>query len=130
MTDEKHPPEYYMVLFIGEARNGISSSALKQSMVKTFKISIARIDKLFVGRPVIIKNNVEQGIAQQYRDILKELGAVCWIEPMPSFYRQYVDRRKNRRTRRSGMRNERRSGSRTRMGEDRRAVRGRRYHDH
>ncbi|MCB1755382.1 MAG: hypothetical protein KDJ38_07660 [Gammaproteobacteria bacterium] len=129
MTDNETSSNY-MVLFIGEIRHGISPSTLKQRMASTFNVSIARIERLFTGRPEIIKNNVNEATAQRYCDALKSLGAVSWIEPMPPFYRKYVDRRKNSRTRRSSSTsNERRNGPRSRMGTDRRERRGRRYHD-
>lgn len=119
----------YMVLFIGEIRYGVKSGQLKDSIAKKFNVSVARIDKLFTGRPEIIKNNINQELAEKYCEVLKELGAVSWVEPMPPFYGKYVDRRKNNRTRRSSVgKNEKRLGSRS-SGSDRRSRSGRRYHD-
>lgn len=120
----------FIVLFIGEIRHGVTADNLKSQLAKAFNVSIMRIEKLFTGRPVVIKNGVSEELAQKYCDTLKSMGAVSWIEPMPPFYRKYVDRRKNSRTRRSGNASrERRSGARTRMGSDRRLKAGRRYHD-
>ncbi len=119
-----------MVLFIGEIRNGINLGTLKGEMAQKFNVSIARIDKLFTGRPEIIKNNISEELARKYSEALKELGAVSWVEPMPPFYGKYIDRRKNNRTRRSGVaKKERRLGNRSRGTDDRRARSGRRYHD-
>lgn len=119
----------FIVLFIGEVRYGINPGSLKSSMAKSFNVSIARIDKLFTGRPEIIKNNIDKELAEKYCVTLKELGAVSWIEPMPPFYGKYIDRRKNNRTRRSSIaKNERRAGNRS-SGSDRRGRSGRRYHD-
>ena len=127
---EQNNTEKYIVLFIGEIRNGISGQRLKDRLSKTFNVSILRIEKLFTGRPVVIKNGLSEPVARKYCDTLKSLGAVSWIEPMPPFYRKYVDRRKNSRTRRnSNATYDRRSGARTRMGTDRRLKSGRRYHD-
>lgn len=127
---ERNENSNYMVLFIGEVRNGDSVDRLKQTLSKTFNVSIMRIERLFTGRPEVVKNNVPEELAQKYCDTLKAMGAVSWIEPMPPFYRKYVDRRKNSRTRRSGTSaRERRSGARTRMGVDRRLKTGRRFHD-
>lgn len=119
----------YMVLFIGEVRHGINPGVLKRSMADNFNVSIARIDKLFTGRPEIIKNNINKELADKYSKVLKELGAVSWIETMPPFYGKYIDRRKNNRTRRSSVaKNEKRIGKRS-SGSDRRSRSGRRYHD-
>ena len=119
----------YMVLFIGEIRNNIKPGRLKSAMATTFNVSVARIEKLFTGRPEIIKNNIDKELAEKYCEAMKKLGAVSWVEPMPPFYGKYVDRRKNNRTRRSSVeKNERRLGARS-GGSDRRAKSGRRYHD-
>ncbi|HBR96524.1 MAG TPA: hypothetical protein DD979_03995 [Gammaproteobacteria bacterium] len=127
---EVHENTPYMVLFIGEVRHGICAATLKRTMATTFNVSLLRIEKLFTGRPEIIKNNLSQAVALRYCDALKTMGAVSWVEPMPPFYRKYVDRRKNVRTRRSrnGTR-ERRGGMRGQLSSDRRARQGRRYHD-
>ncbi len=116
--------ERFMVLFVGEYRQDISPMALKESIADIFNVSIMRIDKLFCGRPVVIKNDLGQKEAITYRDALLELGGVSWIEPMPPFYRKYSDRRKGNRTRRS-VRKER-SSNEERRGS---VKRGRRYKD-
>ncbi|MDO6460108.1 hypothetical protein Q4485_05335 [Granulosicoccaceae sp. 1_MG-2023] len=120
----------YMVLFIGEVRHGITADTLKHRLATRFNVRRERIERLFDGRPQIIKRDIPEATAQKYCDAVKELGGVSWIEPVPPFYGRYVDRRKNPRNRRSAIQaNERRTGPRGRMGQERRARSGRRYHD-
>jgi hypothetical protein len=129
MTDTSQD-RLYMVLFIGEARHGMTAERLKHNLAVRFRVRRERIERLFDGRPQIIKRDISKALAQTYCDAVKAEGGVSWIEPVPAYYGKYVDRRKNTRNRRSRSdENERRSGPRSRMGADRRCVAGRRYHD-
>ena len=123
----------YMVLFIGEVRHGVTADRLKHKLATRFKVNRGRIEKLFDGRPQIIKRDVPKAVAEKYCDAVKELGGVSWVEPVPPFYGKYVDRRRNTRNRRSRTEaNDRRTGARPNgagVGGDRRARAGRRYHD-
>jgi len=136
MTNETQA-ERFMVLFVGEVRNGITPATLKDAMAKAFNVNLERINKLFCGRPVVIKNNLDEQTAQHYCDTLKKTGAVSWIEPMPPFYRKYQDRRKGPRSRRGTF--VERSTNQERRGKERSdeepeipdkpKKRGRRYRD-
>ncbi len=117
-----------MVLFLGELREGIDRQKLKSDMAETFHVSPAKIESLFTGRPQVIKNDLSEAEANLYRDTLKSLGAVSWVEPVPPFYGKYTDRRKNSRNRRGD--DERRSDNRlNKLSQERRKSGGRRYHD-
>lgn len=119
-----------MVLFIGEIRAGVTLEGLKSDLAQAFGVNLARIEKLFTGRPEIIRNNLDEATAKRYSEVLKTFGAVCWVEPMPPFYRKYVDRRKNTRNRRTRPQSSAQSEVRDRMaGSNRRKKTGRRYYD-
>ena len=120
----------YMVLFIGEVRHGITAERLKHNLATRFKVNRGRIERLFDGRPQIIKRDIPKALADKYCDAVKQAGGVSWVEPVPPYYGKYVDRRRNTRNRRSRSdTDDRRSGARLSTGMDRRRKAGRRYHD-
>jgi hypothetical protein len=73
----------YRVLFKGEIGEGKELQAVKDRLAQAFKTSAERIEKLFTGMPVTLNRNLDSAAAEEYITALKELGAICYSEPMP-----------------------------------------------
>lgn len=72
----------YRVFFKGEIEGGKELQAVKEQLGQLFKTSPVRIEKLFTGAPVTLNRNLDSDAAQEYISALKNLGAICYSEPM------------------------------------------------
>ena len=73
-----------MILFKGEIDEGQELETVKKRLAQLFKTSPERIEKLFTGKPITLNQNIDYAKAQEYSDELKNAGALCIIEPMPT----------------------------------------------
>lgn len=63
------------LLFRGDLEPGHNLEEVKARMAKLFKASGATIDKLFSGRPVALKKNLDRASAKKYYQALTQAGA-------------------------------------------------------
>ena len=73
----------YRILFNGEIAEGQNLETVKERLTQLFKTSPERIEKLFIGKPITLNQNIDHAKAQDYSDELKNAGALCIIEPIP-----------------------------------------------
>lgn len=70
----------YKIVFEGNALPGIEPGAAKANLAGLFNTDSAAIDKLFSGRKVALKRNLQQAEAQKYLDALHQAGVDARIE--------------------------------------------------
>jgi len=71
--------ELYSVVFSGEIKEGTSLDEVQDRLVAIFKMPPEKVKKIFTGRPITIKNNIELQVAQKYQRAFDAAGAVCEI---------------------------------------------------
>ncbi len=67
----------YDVLFTGKLVDGAVEDQVKANVAKLFKTDVAKIQRLFIGMPVMIKKGVDEETALKYMMALKKAGAIC-----------------------------------------------------
>lgn len=70
----------YHVIFSGEIAAGQDPQQVKHHLEQLFKTDRDQIDKLFIGKPVRIRENVPYQTAVQYQTALERAGAICSIQ--------------------------------------------------
>lgn len=70
----------YKVIFEGIILEGCDAEEVKKNLAALFKISAERIEKYFVGRPVVIRNNADHQTAGKIEKAFRDAGAVCRAE--------------------------------------------------
>jgi hypothetical protein len=83
----------YDVIFSGHLLEGADVQHAKKTLQQQFKLSDVAIEKLFSGQRIVIKRGLEAGLAQRYREIFNQAGALAQLvaqdvptssEPEPS----------------------------------------------
>lgn len=118
------------IVFDGSTTGEFDDAMTKRRFAKLFKVDPTRVEKLFSGKPQIIKKNITESTAMEMAFKIAEVGCECSIEPMPdendiSLQPGFVERRKIR-NRRIKFRRGPRPGA---IVPDRRFNNGRRKHD-
>lgn len=67
--------ERYDLVFRGDILLDQSLDQVKQRLQKLFKTDAKQVERLFSGRPVVLKRGLEAGAAQKYLRILEQAGA-------------------------------------------------------
>lgn len=67
----------YDVLFTGKLVEGAAIDKVKANVAMMFKTDVAKIERLFIGMPVMIKKGVDEETALKYMMALKKAGAIC-----------------------------------------------------
>ncbi|WP_444940860.1 hypothetical protein ACJJIQ_15825 [Microbulbifer sp. ANSA003] len=70
----------YSLVFRGDLVAGFTAGDVKASMVRLFKSNPQAIEKLFSGRPLILKKGLSLPQAQQFRANLAKIGAQVSIK--------------------------------------------------
>jgi len=65
----------YTIFFLGEPIENVSIEELKVNLMRLFKMDERGVEKLFTGKPVIIKKNLPEEKARSYESALKKAGA-------------------------------------------------------
>ncbi|WP_444943587.1 hypothetical protein ACJJIK_19165 [Microbulbifer sp. ZKSA006] len=65
----------YSLVFRGDLVAGFTAADVKASMARLFKSNPQAIEKLFSGRPLVLKKGVSLPQAQQFRASLAKIGA-------------------------------------------------------
>lgn len=71
--------EDYEVLFSGEVYRGADRVVVKRNLALLFNEKPGKIEQLFTGRTVVLKNGLSQKAAERYQVALAKAGAVCKI---------------------------------------------------
>jgi len=74
--------ELYRVVFRGELAFGRSAAEVKAQLKERFKFGEATLDKLFSGKAIVLKSDLDEATAQRYAKAFWETGARCAVEPL------------------------------------------------
>jgi hypothetical protein len=72
----------YNVTFEGKVAPGKEVEAVKWAIMDLLKVDSRGIERIFSGRPILLKKGVNAGTAERYRKAIEAAGAVCKVEPM------------------------------------------------
>lgn len=70
----------YNIVFRGELVAGADPGQVRENLGKLFKMEAERVEKLFAGKPVVVKKNADQATAMKMRAMLKKAGAECEMQ--------------------------------------------------
>lgn len=93
----------YEVLFIDKTKNEEQAEEVRAQLQQHFGLNRDALDKLFTGKPVVVKQNVDLKKAEHLAQTIKADGGECWVQEMgltgdheerrSTFRRAQVDRR-------------------------------------
>lgn len=121
--------QLYRIVFNGEVNRGHDVTRVKRNLSALFRTEAEIIDRLFSGRPVVLKQGLEAEVAIRYLSAMSEAGAVSRMEPMSAAAKAttgFIERREAERRREADRRNRLRHES---LMPDRRTTRDRRELD-
>ena len=72
----------YNVTFEGKVAPGKELEAVKSAMMDLLKVDSIGIERIFSGRPILLKKGVNAGTAARYQKAIEAAGAVCKVELM------------------------------------------------
>lgn len=72
----------FQLIFRGECQPGTDIETARNNARTLFKASVEQVDRMFSGRPVVIRNRLEQDQAEKYRTVLARHGMIAYVEPM------------------------------------------------
>lgn len=72
----------YNIVFRGELVSGADPDQVRRNLAQLFKMELERVEKLFAGKPVVLKKEADQATAMKMRAALKKAGAECEMKPV------------------------------------------------
>lgn len=75
------PSQPFDIIFSGQLLEGNNLDEVKKRIEKIFKADSDLLDRLFSGKPVIIKSGVDDETATKYRVAFRKAGALIEIKP-------------------------------------------------
>lgn len=72
----------FQLIFRGECQPGTDIQTARDNARTLFKASVDQVERMFSGRPVVIRNRLEQDQAEKYRAVLARHGMIAYVEPM------------------------------------------------
>ena len=73
---------YHNVVFEGKTTPGKDIGSVKKRLMTLLKIDSRSIDRLFSGKPVVIRKNADTETAEKFRKVLEAAGAICRLEQL------------------------------------------------
>jgi len=73
---------HYNIVFEGKTVPGKEIDAVKRALMNILKANEEGIDRLFSGKRVLIRKNVEAATAKKFRKAFEDIGAACNLEPV------------------------------------------------
>ncbi|NWB91980.1 hypothetical protein [Pseudomonas agarici] len=73
----------YEIVFSGELVPGAPVEQVRSNLARLFQADAQRIELLFSGRRLVLKNNLEAAAAEKYRASIERAGAVVAVLEMP-----------------------------------------------
>jgi len=70
----------YQVIFGGKILEHADIDMVKANVARVFSLPSDRIEKLFSGRRIVLKKDIDQATAERYKATLQRAGALCEIE--------------------------------------------------
>lgn len=72
----------YNIVFRGELVSGADPAVVRQNLAKAFRMDADKVEKLFSGKPVVLKKNADKATAMKFRAVMKKAGAQCEMKPV------------------------------------------------
>ena len=72
----------YEIVFAGELVPGAPLDQVKSNLAKLFQADAQRVEVLFSGRRLVLKNNLDAANAEKYRSTLARAGALVTVNAM------------------------------------------------
>ncbi|MGD2090898.1 MAG: hypothetical protein PVH61_32290 [Candidatus Aminicenantes bacterium] len=72
-------PDKYKIVFWGQLQKGHDLLTVKTNLASMFKVSGVVADKLFPGKPVLIRTDLSQDAAQAFKKDFETTGARCQV---------------------------------------------------
>jgi hypothetical protein len=82
--DEVFDGTLFRVVFLNDFRRGTRIAEIREKIRQRFNLSDEGVERMFAGRPIVVKKNVDAETAYQYKLAIDETGANCKIEIMPA----------------------------------------------
>jgi hypothetical protein len=73
----------YDIFFAAQLIDGFDESTVRANIAALFKANDATLEKLFSGKPQLIKRGVDKAAAIKYKSALKKAGAVALVRVQP-----------------------------------------------
>ena len=70
----------YQVIFSGRIIDGAELDMVKHNVARVFNLDAERVEKLFCGRRLILKKQIDQATAEKYQTTMQRAGALCEVE--------------------------------------------------
>ena len=74
----------YEIIFSGQLVPGAQLGRVQANLGKLFQSDAQRLELLFSGRRLVLKNNLDAEAAEKYRSTLERAGALVQVLEMPS----------------------------------------------
>lgn len=74
----------FKIIFDGTLLPGVDLTTAKLNLAQLYKSEVSAIERLFIGKPVVLKRDLTMLDAQAYLDALKQTGIDARIESEPS----------------------------------------------
>jgi hypothetical protein len=74
----------FQLIFKGECVADIDPATARTNARQLFKANDAQLDRMFSGKPVVIRNHLEQAEAEKYRALLQKHGMRAYVQAMVS----------------------------------------------
>ena len=95
--DQGNPEKRYKILYSGKVAKGRDLDEVKRNLKSLFKVGDSKIEQLFSGRVIVIKDSVDYEAAMKYQMAFETAGAVCKVKGIsPGLTMELADETKNR----------------------------------
>lgn len=74
----------YEIVFSGELVPGAPVEQVRGNLARLFQADAQRVELLFSGRRLVLKNNLDAAAAEKYRATIERAGAVVQVLAMPT----------------------------------------------
>lgn len=75
--------QQYRIVFSGEIREGLSPAKVRANVAARLSVGPKQIERIFSGKPVVLKNGVSEAAGLAYGERLNRLGMIVSMETMP-----------------------------------------------
>lgn len=72
----------FNIVFSGQLVPGADGGAVRRNLGQVFRMDADKVEKLFSGKPVVLKKDADQATAMKFRAVMKKAGAVCEMQPV------------------------------------------------
>lgn len=76
--------QLYRLVFRGDLVPGITPEQARANLQENFRLQPMSIERLFAGKLVVLKTNLDRSSAERYLAIFERSGFCCRIEPLPA----------------------------------------------